>query len=421
MGQPLEPLIESIFAAVPSQGFNTAGPGYLAFIPGGGLPLAAVADLIAGTINRYVTVWQAAPVAAEIEAAVVRWICEMVGYPATAGGFLTTGSSLANWSAVVTARRCLLPEDFLRGTIYASDQTHHCVAKAAMLAGFPERNVRLVGTDSQFRIDVAALQAAIDEDRRDGRTPFLIVGNAGTTNTGAVDDLTQLAESAERNGMWLHVDAAYGGFFALTERGRRALRGIERADSIALDPHKGLFLPFGTGTLLVRRPEQLEEAHRLDADYLPAMQTETDRVDFCRISPELSREFRGLRLWLAIKHYGTAAFRQQLDEKWDLARAAGDALREMDGIEIIAEPQLSLLAFRLKPPGVDDRGELNALNRRFLDRINAGRRVMLTGTLLRGMFVVRICVLSFRTHADRVEECLATIRQAAGEVRGRSS
>jgi aromatic-L-amino-acid/L-tryptophan decarboxylase len=413
-GQPLPTLLEAILAAIPAQGFNTAGPGYLAFIPGGGLPLAAVADLIAGTINRYVTVWQAAPAAADIEAAVVRWICEMVGYPATAGGFLTTGSSLANWSAVVTARRCLLPDDFLSGTIYASDQTHHCVAKAAMLAGFPERNVRLVATDSQFRIDVAALQSMIDDDRRRGGTPFLLVGNAGTTNTGAVDDLTRLAETAERNRIWLHVDAAYGGFFSLTERGRGALRGIERADSIALDPHKGLFLPFGTGTLLVRRPEDLERAHRLDADYLPAMQTVGDRVDFCRISPELSRDFRGLRLWLAIKHYGIAAFRRQLDEKWDLARKAADALRDVEGIEIIAEPQLSLLAFRLKPPGIDDPQALNALNRRFLERINAGRRVMLTGTMIRGSFAVRICVLSFRTHGDRVDECLAAIRAAAG-------
>lgn len=415
-GRPLEPLLEAIFSSVPAQGFNTAGPGYLAFIPGGGLPLAAVADLIAGTLNRYVTVWQAAPAAAEIEATVVRWICEMVGYPATAGGFLTTGSSLANWSAVVTARRCLLPDDFLQGTIYASDQTHHCVAKAAMLAGFPERNVRLIESDSQFRIDVAALQSAIDDDRRDGRAPFLIVGNAGTTNTGAVDDLTQLAETAERNRMWLHVDGAYGGFFALTERGRRELRGIERADSIALDPHKGLFLPFGTGALLVRRPAQLERAHRLDADYLPAMQTETDRIDFCHISPELSRDFRGLRLWLAIKHYGIAAFRRQLDEKWELARQAAAALREIDGLEIVAEPQLSLLAFRLKPPDIEDGEALNELNRRFLERINAGRRVMLTGTLLRGMFVVRICVLSFRTHVDRVEDCLAAIRDAAAAV-----
>jgi len=415
-GEPLPALLDAIFAGVPTQGFNTAGPGYLAFIPGGGLPLAAVADLIAATINRYVTVWQAAPAAAEMEAAVVRWIGEMVGYPATAGGFLTTGSSLANWSAVVTARRCLLPDDFLSGTIYASDQTHHCVAKAAMLAGFPERNVRLVPTDSQFRIDLAALQSRIDGDRRNGRTPFLIVGNAGTTNTGAVDDLTQLGEAAERNRMWLHVDAAYGGFFALTERGRKVLRGIERADSIALDPHKGLFLPFGTGALLVRRPDDLERAHRLDADYLPAMQTDGDRVDFCRISPELSREFRGLRLWLAIKHYGIAAFRRQLDEKWDLARKAANALRKIDGIEIVAEPQLSLLAFRLKPPGINDPEELNALNRRFLERINASRRVMLTGTLLRGSFVLRICVLSFRTHADRVDECLAAIREAAAGV-----
>ncbi|MFQ5731207.1 MAG: pyridoxal phosphate-dependent decarboxylase family protein [Planctomycetaceae bacterium] len=409
-GTPLDALVESVVRNVPNQGFNTASPGYLAYIPGGGLPSAAVADLIAGVINRYVTVWQAAPAAAELEATVVRWICDMVGYPSASGGFLTTGGSLANWSAVVTARRCRLPDDFLQGTLYASRQTHHSVMKAAMLAGFPEANVRTIDTDPQFRIDCERLQTAIDADRRDGFTPFLIAGNAGTTNTGAVDDLPALAVVAERNRLWLHVDAAYGGFFVLTERGRLALAGLERADSITLDPHKGLFLPFGTGALIVGDRDDLERAHRLDAEYLPAMQQDAERIDFCRISPELSRDFRGLRLWLPIQLHGIDAFRRELDEKLELAEYAASALRAIPQIEIIAEPQLSLLAIRLHPEGIDETEALNALNRRFLKRVNAGTRFMLTGTLLDDAFVLRICVLSFRTHRDRVDECLEAIR-----------
>ena len=415
-GTPFEALVADVIRNVPDQGFNTASAGYLAYIPGGGLPASAVADLIAGILNRYVTVWQAAPAAVEIENTVIRWICEMIGYPPGAGGFLTTGGSLANWSALVTARRCRLPDDFLKGTLYASNQTHHCVTKAAMLAGFPESNVRAIETDHEFRIDTAYLEAAIAADRREGLTPFLLVGNAGTTNTGAVDDLAALAEIAERDRLWFHVDAAYGGFFALTERGRRSLAGLERADSIALDPHKGLFLPFGTGALIVQRPADLERAHRLDAEYLPPMQQDDERVDFCRISPELSRDFRGLRLWLPIKLHGIDAFRRELDEKLDLAQYALESLHEIRGIEIVAEPQLSLLAFRLRPDGIDDPEELNGINRQFLKRVNAGARFMLTGTTLGDAFVLRICVLSFRTHRDRVDECLAAIRGAAAEM-----
>lgn len=414
----LEPLLDAVFDETFSQGFNTTSPGYLAFIPGGGLPVSAVADLIAGVVNRYVSVWQAAPAAAEIEATVVRWICEMVGYPSSAGGCLTTGGSLANWSAVVTARRCRLPENFLNGTIYVSDQAHHSVAKGAMLAGFPPANVRAIPSDDRFRIRIDALIERIAADRREGRRPFLVVGNAGTVHTGAVDDLAALADVAQSENLWLHLDAAYGGFFSLTERGRTVLRGIDRADSISLDPHKGLFLPFGTGTLLVRNAGDLERAHRLDADYLPAMQQDPDRVDFCRISPELSRDFRGLRLWLPIKLFGIDAFRRELDEKLDLAQRAADELRETPNVEIVAEPQLSLVAFRLRSSGGPSLEERNALNRRFLERINAGRRVMLTGTLIDGEFVVRICVLSFRTHAERMDDCLQAVRNAAESVEG---
>ena len=409
---PLQPLLETVLGDLFQQGFNTASPGYLAFIPGGGLPISAVANLVAGIINRYPTVWHACPAAAELEATVVRWICEIVGYPQASGGYLTTGGSPANWSAVVTARRCRLPEDFLKGTIYTSDQTHHSIAKAAMLAGFPERNVRTIPSDGQFRIRLDALREAIEDDRRNGWQPFLIVGNAGTVHTGAVDDFDALALLAGQEKLWLHADAAYGGFFVLTERGRETLAGLERCDSITLDPHKGLFLPFGTGALVVRRVADLETAHRIDADYLPPMQEDPERVDFCRISPELSRDFRGLRLWLPLKMCGLDAFREALEEKLTLAEWATEQLRTMPHVDVVADPQLSLVAFRLKPIGESDISTENARNREFLARINAGRRFLITGTMLAGRFTLRICVLSFRTHRDRVAECVEAIRNA---------
>lgn len=414
-GASFEAILQLLFDRAIPVSYNTAGPGYLAYIPGGGLLHAAVADLIGDAVNRYVGVWLAAPGLVQLEANVVRWFCEIVGYPKAASGFLTSGGSLANFSAVVTARRALLPDDFLGGTLYGSDQTHYSIAKAALLAGFPADSVRSVPSDPQFRIRIDRLEEAIARDRQVGRTPFLIVGNAGTTNTGAVDDLERLADLAKRERLWFHVDAAYGGFFMLTERGKRVMRGIERADSIVLDPHKSLFLPYGTGSLLVRDPAPLRRAHGLSADYLPAMQEADDLVDFCQLSPELTRPARGLRVWLPIKLHGIEPFRRALDEKLDLAEWATRELRAIPGIEIVAEPQLSTVAFRLRRNDLPA-PELNALNRSLIDRVNAKRRVYLTGTMLGDLFTLRVCVVSFRTHLDRMQQGLEDIRASVAEL-----
>ena len=410
-GQPYEQLLALLFHQLIPKSFNTAGPGYLAYIPGGGIFHAAVADLITAAVNRYMGIWLAAPGLAQLEATVLRWFCDIVGYPASARGLLTTGGSLANFSAVVTARRERLPENFLTGTIYASDQTHHSVQKAALLAGFPPDNIRAIPSDSQFRVRVDLLEQCILEDREAERLPFLIVGNAGTTNTGAVDDLPALAEIARRERLWFHVDAAYGGCFLLTDHGRSMMRGIEQADSITLDPHKGLFLPYGTGSLLVKDGPALKRAHGVSAVYLPSVEDEGDLVDFSQMSPELSREFRGLRVWLPFKMHGVAPFRRNLEEKLVLTRWATEELRKIPNIEIVAEPQLSIVVFRLVRPGMRT-DALNQLNRQLLQLINAGKRVHLSGTALDGNFVIRICVLSFRTHLDRVQMCLEDIRAA---------
>jgi aromatic-L-amino-acid decarboxylase len=413
-GRPAEELLDLLFDRVIPKSFNTAGPGYLAYIPGGGLPHCAVADLIADAVNRFVGVFAAAPGLAQIEANVVRWFADLAGYPSGARGILTSGGSLATFSALVAARRDRLPENFLTGTLYASVQAHHAIEKAAVLAGFPSDSVRKIKTDGAFRIRLDALAQAIADDRAGGKTPFLVVGNAGTTNTGAVDDLAALAELCVRERLWFHVDGAYGGFFLLTDEGRRRLAGIERSDSLVLDPHKGLFLPYGTGALLVRDGEALKRAHALSAEYLPSMQEDPDLVDFNLLSPELSRDFRGLRVWLPLKMHGIGPFRANLEEKLALARHAAQELARMPGIEILAEPQLSILAFRLRRPALDEPA-LDRLNRELLERVNSKRRVFLTGTTLDGRFAIRICVLSFRTHRDRMDEGLADIRAAVAE------
>ena len=413
-GVPFDRLLAEVFR-VAETSFTASGPGYLAYIPGGGLFHSAVADLISDSINRYVGVWAAAPGLVQLETNVIRWFCEMVGYPKGSAGFLTSGGSLANFTAVVTARRDRLSQDFLSGTIYTSDQVHHSVLKAAMLAGFPEDMVRRVATDGEFRMRLDLLEQSVTADREAGLEPFMVIGSAGTTNTGAVDDLAAIADLARRYGLWFHADAAYGGFFALTERGRRILTGLDRADSLSLDPHKGLFLPYGTGSLLVRDGAALQRAHAVSADYMPDMQDDDDLVDLCNISPELSRPFRGLRAWLPLKMHGAGVFRDALDEKLDLARWITARLEDLRGIEIVARPQLSVLAFAVTGRG-RSLEQANALTRGLMDYVNTRNRVHLTATTLNGRFVIRICVLSFRTHRDRMEQCLTDIVAGLDQV-----
>lgn len=411
-GVSFEALIARLFADVIPASVNTAGPGYLAYVPGGGVFHAAVADFIAKSVNRYVGYWYMAPAVAALEWTVLRWFCEIVGYGPDAGGVLTSGGSMASLTALIAARTTRLPEDFGRGVIYVTTQTHYSAAKAALLAGFPARSLRTVAVDDTWRMEVNALRAAVEADRAAGLLPFMVVGSAGTTNTGAVDPLDAIADVAEREGLWFHVDGAYGGFFMLTEAGRRALRGIERADSITLDPHKGLCMPYGTGALLTRSIDPLKQTFGARAEYLPAMNEVEGEVDFCGLSPELSRDWRGLRLWLPLKMHGLGPFRDNLDEKLALAREAEQVLRAMPHIEIVASPQLTILAFRLNPR---DRSEeaLDALNHRLLEEITRRQRVLLSPTRLDGRFALRIALLSFRTHGDRLREGLDDVREAA--------
>jgi aromatic-L-amino-acid decarboxylase len=416
-GESYQALLDFLFREAIPRSFNAAGPGYLAYVPGGGIYHAAVADYIADAVNRFVGVCAAAPALAQLEANVVRWFCEIVGLGRGSGGVLTTGGSMANLIAIITARKALLGDDFAHATLYCGDQVHHAFQKSASLAGFPAANIREIESDARFCVRVDKLEEAIARDRAAGLRPFMLAGSAGTTNTGAVDDLAALGRVARAEKMWFHVDGAYGAFFMLTARGRERLRGIADADSVVLDPHKTLFLPFGTGALVVRDPRLLRAAHSMHADYLPAMQESDELIDFCELSPELSRDFRGLRVWLPLKLFGIEPFREQLDEKLDLAAFAAEELGKIEGMEMVAEPQLSILAFRYvgAPPIVGHR-DLDALNRELLARINGRKRVMVTPAIVDGKFVIRICVVSHRTHREHVEMALEDIRAAVKEL-----
>lgn len=405
-GAELEALLDA-FEDAAAHGANPASPGYYAYFPSGGLVSSALADAFAQVYNRFTAVADLAPALVAMEHGVLRWLAARFGLPEEAGGLVTTGASLATLTALVAARHDRLGEDFARGTLYVTEHTHYCIAKAARIAGLPPSAVRVVPT-RHLRMDAAAAARMIENDRAAGLRPFLLVGTAGTTSTGTVDPLNDLAGLAARERLWFHVDAAYGGGLQLTARGRARLAGIDRADSIVVDPHKSLYLQYGTGVLLVRDAAVLPAAHADGGDYLQDLETVEQLPDYGNLGPELTREFRGLRLWLPLHLHGVAAFRRALDEKLDLAELVHRQLANDPLFELPWKPDLSVVVFRLH--GTDE------LNRRLLERINATQRVFLSSTKVEGRFFLRINPMSHRTHLPDVQKALATIKECARQA-----
>jgi aromatic-L-amino-acid/L-tryptophan decarboxylase len=398
---------------------EAAGPGFMAYVPGGGLYSSALAEFYARAVNRFGGLASAAPAFAALEESVLRWMAqEVCGLPPSSTGLLTTGGSMAAFSAVIAARHHHLGENLSDGTIYVTRHTHHSIAKAARLAGIRARNIRVVSSAADLRMDAEAAAEMIRADRQAGLRPFLLAGSAGTTDTGTVDRLDALADLAGREKLWFHVDAAYGGFFGLTQRGRSRLAGIERADSVTLDPHKTLFLPFGTGALIVRDRARLAAAHQGTADYLQDVDSPAGLPDFADSGPELTRENRGLRVWLPLQLHGVSAFREALDEKLDLANQVYSELSGIPSLEVPWRPDLSIVAFRVRPrdQSTTAADEADAATKRLLERINSKGRVRLSSTVIEGRQTIRVCIVMHRTHSDRVTELLDLISSAVSDL-----
>jgi len=414
-GSALAPLLDLVFDRCVPPTFNAASGGYLAFIPGGGLYPAALADFVANCVNRYTGVWMASPALVQLEANALDWLRDWMGFPATTRGLFTTGGSMATFNALLCARERHLGADIRRGVLYTSDQAHHCVIKAAKIAGVMPDRVRGLPCDAHYRLPVDELAAAIAADRAAGLTPFAVVSSAGTTNTGAVDPLDAVADLCAAEGLWHHVDGAYGAFFQLDPTLRHTLRGLSRADSLTLDPHKGMFLPYGTGALLVRDGAALRAAHEATADYLPAVPHPDDFYDPSQHGPDLSRGFPGLRVWLCVKLFGAAAFRAEIAEKRRLTLDAFARIAAMPHVVVDAPPELSLFAFHVSWPGAT-RADEDAATRALMAGVTARGRVMVTGAVARGRYVGRVCVLSFRSHAAEIDMLVDDLGAALAEI-----
>ena len=382
-------------------------PRFYAFVPGPGSFVGAMADALSSGFNVFAGHWLAASGPGAVELQTIDLLRRACGFPDGSGGLFVSGGSMANLSALATARAVKLGGPDADAVIYLSDQAHSSVAKGLRVLGFSTKQVRSVAVDEGLRLDVRALEQAIHDDRARGMRPFCVVASAGTTNTGAVDPLERIAALCRANDIWLHVDGAYGAAAALTERGRSALRGLELADSIALDPHKWLFQPFEIGCVLVRDMRYLRQAFAVhpedNASYLADVGRMAEReVVFYEHGVQLTRSFRALKLWMSLRIFGLKAFRDTIDRGIALAEEADQMLRADPRWEVVTPAQLAVVTFAPRLTGTV--AESNASVERAVERLTADGYAMVTSTQVRGRTVLRFCLIHPDARLDEVRE-----------------
>lgn len=416
---PPEELLDLLAREVFPNAFRADHPRFYAFVPSPSNFVSAVGDFLTSGHNVFSGHWLASSAASQIELTVLEWLQTACGYPAGAGGVFVSGGSMANLSAIVVARETRLGGHDPQSVVYYSDQTHSSMSKGLRVLGFSKAQRRMVATDANFRLDVAALDAAIAADRANGMRPFCVVANAGTTNTGAVDPLPALADLCAREGLWLHVDGAYGAAAALHPRGAAALDGLGRADSITLDPHKWLFQPFEIGCLLVRDARLMQQAFRVEeddhADYLADITRHIQQeVNFFERGIQLTRSFKALKLWLSLRTFGLAAFRDAIQVGFDVADFAQRWLEADGRWEIVTPSQMGIVTFRWRGEGLSA-DAIDALTARTVDRLRADGYATVMSTLLRGRPALRLCPIHWDARTDEMQTTLELLSRFAEE------
>ena len=398
---------------------HSAHPRFFGYVSSPGTAINAVGSLVAAALNINVTGWRSAPVGAEIERLAIRWLAEMIGFPRECGGLLVSGGSTANFAGIAAARSAKAPGDVTRDgvggvpmTLYVSEEGHFSVRKAAAMLGLGTANVRSVRTNSRQEMDLDDLARLVREDRAAGCLPFCVVASAGTVASGAVDPIAAIAKFAREENLWLHVDAAYGGFAALADSARKLFSGIELADSVALDPHKWLYLPVGSGCVLYRDPESAHAAFSADAEYTRVMGLVRDEAFvFWDYGPELSRPFRAFDLWLLVKTAGAKALGEAIAENIACAKYFEELVNATDDFEMLAPVTLSIFCFRYRPHGFT--GDLDELNERVMLALQRAGSSYLSNARIGGDFALRGCVLNYRTTRRDMEVLLEDVRRAA--------
>jgi len=399
---------------VATKGINAASGGHLGYIPGGGIYTSALADYLVDITNEYTGMYFSCPGGVAIEHELLNWMKSIFGFPKSAIGNLTSGGSIATLIALTAARdkHGIKNSKIEKSVIYVSPQVHHCINKALRIIGLEDVIIRHVELDEFSRIITADLQTKINNDKRNGLNPFLVIASAGTTDTGAVDPLQSIGEIAEEHNLWYHIDGAYGGFFILTEAKKAKFKGIELADSLVIDPHKGLFLPYGLGAVLVKDKESVYHSNHYRASYMQdATVADNIPVNPADVSPELTKPFRSLRLWLPLQLHGIEPFIACLEEKILLTTYFRVSLKKI-GFELGPEPDLSVSYFWYPSEKEDE----NVFNDKLMQEIHNDGEIFLSSTKIRGKFVIRMAILSFRTKLETIDRAVAMIDIARRKV-----
>jgi aromatic-L-amino-acid/L-tryptophan decarboxylase len=394
---------------------QNAHPRMLGYVQSPGTPLGAFADLLSSTLNANLTVWRSAPAPVELERLTIDWIRQILGFPAEAGGLFVSGGSMASLAALAAARQ-MRYDSLGRLRMYASSATHFSITKAAALLGIGRENVQPIAVDERFRMRVDDLVAKITADLEAGYVPFCVVGNAGTVDTGAVDPLREIREIADRFQLWMHVDGSYGAFAILTQSARKFFAGMEQADSIALDPHKWLYLPVDVGCVIYRNPEIARATFAHEAEYTRMFGEEAEEAFVCwDYGPELSRRFRALKVWILLKGVGLDRLSDAIESNLTCARHLESMVQASDDFEMVAPVELSIFCFRHVPAQLRDESPkaIDAFNERLLVALQRDGSSYLSNARLGGRFALRGCVLNYRTTLRDMEILLDDLRRVA--------
>ena len=414
-GQPAEQVLEQVANDILPFTTRLDHPRCFGFIPSSPTWPGVLADFMAAGYNANACTWLVASGPSQVELVVIDWFRRWLGYPESAGGVLTSGGSAASVNAFVAARENAgHPE---RAAVYMSNQSHSAQIRAARIIGIRPEHIRMIPVDDRYRLDMEALAHAVSDDRAAGLNPVAICANAGATSTGAIDPLEAMADYCAGEGIWLHVDAAYGGFAAVTEKGKKLLTGIERADSIGLDAHKWFFQPYEAGCLMVKDVSKLETAFGIHHDVLQDTIWGADHPNFSDRGLQLSRSFRALKIWMSVQVFGMSAFRQAVSNGMDLAARAEDHVRESPVLELLNPASLGVICFRFNPGKnhIDENG-LEQVNRTVLARVFWEDPAFLSSTSLKGVFALRLCIINHNTTWDDVRETLEAVGQFGTEA-----
>ena len=426
-GRPLDQLLNDCRAIVDLSRHN-GHPRFFGYVASPSTPVGAYADLIASALNANITCWRSGPAGTELERMVVRWLGALIDYDRDAKGLLTSGGSMANMIALLIAHRRKSGVDTSRHglwnsgppmTLYASEEVHMSIAKAADILGLGRDQVRVIACDERQRMRVDLVRQKIEADRREGLRPFSIVATAGTVNTGAVDPLMQIADVAAEFDLWFHVDGAYGAPGSLDERKKHLFAGLERADSVSLDPHKWLYVPVDAGCLLFRDTHAARAPFSTDeADYIKTHgYTDEEAFAFWDYGVELSRRFRALKVWMTLQYYGSRRIADAISEDIDLAAYLGEVVSNANDFELLAPVELSICCFRYVPERSLSDAELDQLNERIMELVQKGGRAYLSNATVNGKFALRACITNFRTTKADIDETIAAVREAASSGR----